>query len=1026
MKRHSLSRILGLTLCCVPLTALAQEAERGHTPQQLYDEGYELFRQKAYSAACSPLQAYLQQTDDGRLPAAEAGQRAEAGYMLVCAAYELGDPRSEELLRAYLDEHPDTPHANRLWALIASARFFRQDYPSALEAFSQTRLDWLSTDERDDMTYRMATCHLLTGDLQEAAVWFNTLRETAPRYADDCTYYLSYIRYTQQRYDEALPGFLALQNHRKYGRLAPCYVAEIYLNRQQYEQARQVAEAYLDTWPDGAQAAEMQRVLGTAWYHTGQYQEAMQSLQAYVQAASHPRRDASYLLGMACYRCGVYSQVPEALGRATLADDALAQNAYLHLGLAYLKMGEKDKARMAFEQAAVSDADRRVKEQAAYNYALCIHETSYSAFGESVKVFENFLNEFPESAYASQVSGYLTDVYMSTRSYEAALQSIERIRRPHARILRAKARILFQLGTEAFANADFSRALPYFLQAKELAARQGTAGQDIRDKATYWEGEAQYRLGHLTEAAKAFKTYLNSRPQRNDETAALACYNLGYIAFHQKDYATARNYLDRYVRLETGENRAALADAYNRLGDCSLNGRQFDQARHYYATAEKLDMPTGDYSLYQQALVAGLQKQYGAKVNLLDRLAARYPNSPYATDALYEKGRSFVQDNQSTQAIATFRQLLEHHPESPAARKAAAEIGLLYYQNNRYDQAIEAYRHVITRYPGSDEARLALRDLKSIYVETNRVEDFARLAEQLPGNLRLETGEQDSLTYAAADRQYMKGEMAAAKESLGHYLQQYPDGAYSLDTHYRLCVIAHGQKDEEGVLAHAAQVLKYPDSPYSEDVLLMRSEVWMNRHQYDEARNDYRQLQAKATTPERRLTGLTGVLRCSVLLTDDTATAETATTLLAQGNLTPELQNEARYARAKALLRQGDTARATDDLRVLAADTRTPQGAEAKYLLAQLLYDAGDYAAAEKEALDYIDQSTPHAYWLARSFILLSDVYAAQDKKLDARQYLLSLQQNYTEDDDIQQMIDERLEKLKQDHSHNPIQRNEQ
>ena len=89
------------------------------------------------------------------------------------------------------------------------------------------------------------------------------------------------------------------------------------------------------------------------------------------------------------------------------------------------------------------------------------------------------------------------------------------------------------------------------------------------------------------------------------------------------------------------------------------------------------------------------------------------------------------------------------------------------------------------------------------------------------------------------------------------------------------------------------------------------------------------------------------------------------------------------------------------------------QGAEAKYLLAQHLYDTADYAAAEQEALDYIDRSTPHAYWLARTFILLSDVYAAQDKKLDARQYLLSLQQNYQEDDDIRPMIEERLEKLK-------------
>ena len=100
-------------------------------------------------------------------------------------------------------------------------------------------------------------------------------------------------------------------------------------------------------------------------------------------------------------------------------------------------------------------------------------------------------------------------------------------------------------------------------------------------------------------------------------------------------------------------------------------------------------------------------------------------------------------------------------------------------------------------------------------------------------------------------------------------------------------------------------------------------------------------------------------------------------------------------------------------MKILAQDTRTLYGAEAKCLAAQLMYNAGDYAAAEKEILNFIDQSTPHAYWLARSFILLSDVYVAMDKKLDARQYLLSLQQNYHADDDIEGMIQERLEKLK-------------
>lgn len=70
--------------------------------------------------------------------------------------------------------------------------------------FNSARLDLLGNEERDDMTYRLATCYLKTGNVKEAAIWFETLRSTSKKYAADCTYYISYIRYTQQRYDEAM------------------------------------------------------------------------------------------------------------------------------------------------------------------------------------------------------------------------------------------------------------------------------------------------------------------------------------------------------------------------------------------------------------------------------------------------------------------------------------------------------------------------------------------------------------------------------------------------------------------------------------------------------------------------------------------------------------------------------------------------------------------------------------------------------------------------------------------------------
>ena len=85
---------------------------------------------------------------------------------------------------------------------------------------------------------------------------------------------------------------------------------------------------------------------------------------------------------------------------------------------------------------------------------------------------------------------------------------------------------------------------------------------------------------------------------------------------------------------------------------------------------------------------------------------------------------------------------------------------------------------------------------------------------------------------------------------------------------------------------------------------------------------------------------------------------------------------------------------------------------EAKNIERQMI-ESKMYKEAEDMLLKFIDSGTPHAYWLARGFILLSDVYVKTDRDMEAKQYLLSLKSNYTESKEINNMIADRLAKLK-------------
>ena len=964
------------------------------------DESRRLFIRHDYAASRLLLQQFLAGNPSG-------SDRQEAEYMLACTAHELQEPDGTEQLQAYLERYPDTPYANRIQALIATEQARKGRWEEALDLFHPCDLSLLATAERDLCTYQMAMAYLKTGRIHEATVWFDALGSYPNPYQQEARYQLAYIDYTQGRYEQALPVMQSLQDEGDYRPLVSYYIGEMQLRQNQYVAAEATARRFLSDYPEQENRAEMNRILGQACYHQQKYQEAVQALQRYVQVTAEPKREAGYLLAMAYYHTAVYSRAAEAFGRLTSPRDGLAQNAYLHAGLSYLQLQDKHKARTAFEQASLLHFDPQVEEEALYNYALCVHETAYSPFAESVTVFERFLNRFPSSTHASQVSDYLVEVYMNTRSYEAALRSIAQIAKPDARILGAKQKILFQLGTQSFANARFAEAIDYFDRSLQLARYD----LQTRADALYWRGESYYRLNRLDEAKRDFRAYLNYTSVKYNDMYALAHYNLGYIHFRQKDYASASRWFGQYAELRRDKENNVLADAYNRLGDCYFHNRRFADAQQCYAQAVRIDASLGDYSLYQEAFVLGLQKDYPGKIQLLGKLISEYPASPYLDEAYYERGRAYVMMEDNGQAIESFRQLLARFPETAIARKGASEIGLLYYQDDRYQEAIQAYKYVIGTYPGSEEARLAQRDLKSIYVDLDQVDAYAEFAASIPGGTNFESNERDSLTYAAAEKVYMRGETAQAKRSLTNYLQQFPTGAFSLNAHYYLGLIGYNQKDYAEALSHLEQVVAFPDNKFSEESMLLAAEIRFNQQDYAGAGALYKQLKEKASTTERRRLAQTGILRSAHLAADAEGTILAASDLLADSKLTPELATEARYFRAKAYLARQDVRQAQVDLADLASDTRHAYGAEAKYLLAQSYYDEGRTEKAEQEVLDYIERSTPHTYWLARSFILLSDVYYRMGRTLEAKQYLLSLQQNYQGNDDIAARIAERLDR---------------
>lgn len=992
--------ILSLFCCAALLVVQAQQTLIFTNADVQFNQGKELFNQRKYAASYRNFEAFLK-----NVPQVNAGQIQEAEFYLAANAFYLKQKDAAERMRLYLVNHPYTPFPDLANFMLGLLDFQAKKYANALKYFNVVNDKRLGKYERVEYLFSKGFANLQTKNYSAALPIFKELKEMETRYNLAATYYYAYTEYTLGNYTAALPEFLKIETNPKYKNIVPYYIIQIYYAQKEFDKLNERAELLLKNNPGNANNGEIYRIMGEIAYSKKDYAKVISNLKQYEKIATQELRNDMYILGLSLYNTGDYKGAATYLSKTTTEKDEMTENAYLHIGNSNIKIGNKVNARLAYEAALRTKFNPAVREEAMFNYALTTYETT-SAFGESITAFENFMNEFPNSKYIDKAQNYLATVFFTTKNYETAYQAILKIRNPNSKLQEAKQYILYQIGTEAFTQQDNTKAIEYFT----LSLQTSTTGK-YSAESLYWRSEAYFRSNQPDKSITDLNAFLSNPYSRTSANLKAANYGMGYAHFSRKNYSEALNWFLKYVELENNSKSTTYTDALNRIGDCYFNGRNFSKAETYYAKAATLSPNTGDYALFQSAYVAGLQKNYTAKINRLENLLSTFPKSEYADDALYEMGRAYLMLENNSKAISSFKQLVSAYPSSASARKGALEIGLIYFNDNNFEEAIIAYKKVITFYPSSEEAQTALESLESVYIEKNDVASYLAYTKTLGMKISTNTaGREDSISYIAAEKQYMTAKYAQAISGFKSYLKSFCAGGryctiaqyYIADSYYRL-------NEKDNALAAYQALLLVTGNQYAQEAATRCAEITYDKKDYAASLQYFKQLQLLAQTTEKRNVARLGVLRCSYFLNDHQTTVNIAGEILADAKTDESVKFEARYNRAKAYIAQNQTAMAMSDLKILAGDTRTENGAEAKYLLSNLYFEQNNLKDAENEIMDFAKKNTPHQFWLARSFVLLADIYIKQNNDFQAKQYLLSLQKNYTAVDEIQSMITERL-----------------
>ena len=940
-------------------------------------------------------------------------QDFKQAYSDVQVEFEQRLPNARNSIKEYLNKYPYTPYEDEILTMQGVLYTEKGKYKNAIKTLNKVRVKNLSRTSEPMHYFHLGYAHLQQNDYDKALAAMSRIKNKQSAYSLHAAYYTGYCYYAQKEYQRALAEFLAIESIGGYKQIVPYYIVQIYYAQKEYDKVYQRAEELLKSYPDNQYNDELHRMLGEMYYQDSLYNEAVNHLEAYRTIREKNKKEILhndiYLLGMSHYMNREYQEAVDNFKKIKLQEDSISENTCLHLGHAYLRLEDIEKAKLSYATAIQYNINAKVREEAMYNYVQVTYLQN-SALGESITAFQDFIREYPNSQYINKVYALMADMYLTSRNYQAALNALQEIEYPNEKMKQTMQYLRYQMAVNAFVQGKMVDVIKWTTEV----INQSPQPSNYTTEAYYLAAQAHYRLHQYNECIEQIDMYQQQSNIEEAQNKVTSIYLKAYALFNLKNYITAEATFRSYiVEIANSTTLNTYSDALNRIGDCLFHARKFQEASNVYTQVANLKSNGADYAILQNGYSQGLMHNYDQKVKVLRMLTEQYPQSDYADDALYEIARAQLQQKQNHEAILTYQALIKRYPKSSKATKAALELGMTYRTIKQYDNAIQAFKTTIEKYPATEEAYAALEGLEQIYVETNNISEYIAYTKQI-NKINMQTGSsEDSLVYITAELQYMLGNYTQAAAGFTTYLTSFcPGGRRCTNATYYAANSYYQLKQYDEAIEQYSALADITGNPHMEETCMRIAELTYDKQEYRTALYYFQRMSEVASSTNMRNTAMIGMLRCSHHIGDNEKVIEVATNILEQDNITPEVKNEALYCRAKAHLNNKQYGLALVDFTPVAKDVRTVWGAEAKYQLAFCYFSLNAVDMAEKEIMSFTQLQTSHQYWLAKSLILLSDINIQRNEIFQAKQYLLALQSNYKQHDDIPTIINEKLQAI--------------
>ncbi len=914
------------------------------------------------------------------------------------SAYQLDETRAIDLLLESVARAESNQERNQILLEIGNKYFDRKDYENAERFYNQIHHSYLSNNFNHKVNFNLGYIHLLNKDFETSETYFEKVVTSHSNYTQDGQYYLGINQYYLNKQEDAIKNFEKVDNHPRYGSLIPFYLSQIYFKDAAYDKVIDFGEQRLAS-KELKNKGQIHKMLGLSYLAKENDRKALEHLQAYADSTPKLSENDFYQIGILQYRAGQLDNASANLIELAHQETQTGQMANYLLGAIALKSGDKQDARSAFKQAAKMNYYEDVKTESNFLY----YKLSADLGEERAAI--NGLVDIPEAdPYHHEAQKLLAQLLVRSSDHKIALSTIEKLTAKSPEILSTYQELSFEYGLQLIDNGQHNEALAYFKAANETPGSTSTKNQS-----EFWSGYILDMNDSVSESNSYLERYLNSGDRKYRFESH---YLLSYQAIDKQKYSQAKSNLKLAIdTYQPDDDKPLYNDVLTRLADIELKDNNYNEALTYYDRAISNEASDADYIALQKALIHGLRNKPYEKLNTLEKLITEDTESPYRDDAMFEVGETLIELGNNNEAYRIYDSLTELYPDSELSPKSYMRMGLISYNQGDMEKALMSYENGLKTSQNNEDQRAALIVMEEIYLENlNDSDAYFKFLESEIG-YEYEDIEKDSITYEVAYAAYKNAEYEKSISLFQDYRGKYVDGFYKDDASYYLAESHALLKLYDKALVHYEEVIQDFGSEHYKSSLKKSALISYNHsHDFERAYRYYNEL---IDLENSRSLELQEAALYSAFITSNVIGVEK------YGPSVAEHINASNHSKGVALYYLGKTYQSQNKLDDALASfgqvnkyLSNNEAAEASYHISKILFDKHEYEKSELQAFETTKNATNYPFWVAKSLLLIGDIYIVKKDFLNASAAYESVIENFKDDMQVNEDAIARLQAL--------------